>query len=98
MDDQDQQSSATRFLDAHPELREAMRQSEPFSRIRDQSALRVDEETQYIVRDDTLGGEDDLFLDALARGSAAQDDDDYRALYLGLDESLRSLVNSRLRR
>ena len=99
MEDHQQPSQATHFLDEHPELRAAMHRSGSFPRIREESAIVVDDETQYIVRGDALGSEDDLFLDALAKGSAAQDPEDvYRALYLELDEPLRSLLNSRLRR
>ncbi len=76
-----------------------MERSECFSRIRARSALSIDDETQYIVRGDTLGSEDDLYLDALAKGIHAQDPgSEYRALYLELDEPLRSLIHTRLRR
>lgn len=89
-------SSATEFLDSNAELRRAMRESKVFDRIKLQAAFQIDGERLYIVKSDALGGEDDLFLDALAEGSRKDAADELRrALFLELDDARRELLNKR---
>jgi len=95
MSDENQKSAATVFLDVHPEFRTAMATSRTFQEIKARATLNVDKETLYIVRGDTLGNEDDLYLDALARGAGSTVDDVYRQLFLELDEASRALIEGR---
>ena len=91
-------SSATRFLDAHPRLRRAMSESKTFGELKGRESLAVGGEVFYVVRGDTLGGEDELFLDALARGAQpAARDELSRALFLELSDELKEIVAQRLR-
>jgi len=95
-------SSATLFLDEHPELRAAMSASKKFAEIKGQTQLDVDGERLYVVRGDTLGEEDDLYLDALAKGSSPQGEGRLyalsRELFEELDDHLKSLIEQRLRK
>lgn len=91
-------SSATRFLDAHPELRRVMSASASFAELKARESLSVDGEVFYVVRGDTRGGEDELFLDALAGGAnPAARDGLKRALFLELSEQLREAVEGRFK-
>jgi hypothetical protein len=91
MADEKQRSAAARLLSAHPELRRTMVESKIFPRIRHQAGLPIDGEQLYIVMGDTLGTEEDLYLEALIRGAAGQGDLN-RALFNELDGRLRSVV------
>ncbi|HYJ81038.1 MAG TPA: hypothetical protein VEW03_15605 [Longimicrobiaceae bacterium] len=92
-------SSAERLVSQHPELRELMSRSSNFRHIKDEAVLSVDNTPEYIVRGDTLGSEEDLFVEALVRGAVAPDPDDpYRALFLELSETSRSVLQERLER
>lgn len=102
---ENERSFATRFLDEHPELRSAMARSQKLPELKKRLALPKDdatdenEEQLYIVKGDTVGSEDDLFVDALARGSnSATQDSVARELYLELDPSLKSLVLDQLKK
>ncbi|HLM60410.1 MAG TPA: hypothetical protein VK308_06390 [Pyrinomonadaceae bacterium] len=96
MSDRQWKSSATKFLDAHPELRRAMRDSKIFDRIKQSAALLVDDEEFYVVKGDVLGDADELFLDALAEGRRAETaDQTKRALFLELDDRQRTLLDER---
>lgn len=89
-------SSATKFLDAHPGLRLAMKNSAVFQAVKEKHALDIDKERFYIVKGDALGDEDELYLDALARGSKeASAGDLSRALFLELKEDEKKLLEER---
>jgi hypothetical protein len=90
-------SSAARFLDQHPRLRQAMAKSSSFAELKRAAALEVDGERLYLHRGDALGEEEDLYLDVLAKGLAAQGELERRVV-AELDEELRELVRRRLRR
>ncbi len=86
------------LLATHPHLREVMDRSSNFAKIKRQAALNIDDQVEYIVRDDTLGDEDTLFVEALVRGAASEEPDDvHRALYMELDEEVRALIDRRTR-
>lgn len=105
-------NDAGAFLAAHPSLAEAMRTSTAFDGIRRQALLDIDGERLYIVRGDTLGSEEELFVEALVRGAQhgvsggprpaptdpADPSDPDRALYLELTDEQRALVDERVRR
>lgn len=93
MPPQDEKSRAALFLDARPALRAAMKASEIFPELKKRKSLDIDDEQLYIVRGDTLGDEDDLYLDALVRGANPEGSDELsRRLFLELDEKSRSLI------
>jgi hypothetical protein len=93
------QSRAAIFLDAHPELREAQARSEVFPRIREQASLAVAGRQFYLVYGDTLGDEEELFLDRLARGARDQGADRLsRELFLELSPELQEVVRRELLR
>ena len=93
MADEELQSAAAQFFAAHPELRRAMSESKIFPKIRDQARLKVDGEELYIVMGDTLGKEEDLYLEALIRGAAGQGHLN-RALFEELDDNLKNIIVS----
>jgi hypothetical protein len=91
------QSRTAIFLDAHPDLREAQAQSEAFPRIREQASLAVAGRQFYLVYGDTLGDEEELFLDRLARGARDQGADRLsRELFLELSPELQEVVRREL--
>jgi hypothetical protein len=94
MADEELRSTAAQFFAAHPEFRQAMSASQIFPKIRDQARLKVDEEELYIIRGDTLGDEEDLYLEALIRGAAGQGDLN-RALFEELDDHLKNMISRR---
>ncbi len=76
-----------------------MRSSSAFEAVKREAALDIDEERLYIVRGDTLGTEEDLFLEAVVRGAQRDDSEDpYRQVYLELGEEGRALVDERVER
>ncbi|MEZ0240424.1 MAG: hypothetical protein ACAH65_06470 [Chloroflexota bacterium] len=75
-----------------------MRSSKAFAAIREAAALEIDAERLYIVRGDTLGDEEDLFLETLVRGAQADDPKDRnRTVYLELDKETREVIQGRVR-
>jgi len=97
--DEEIKSPATVFLDAHPELRRMMSESEDFAELKKQAELEVDEDKFYIVKGDVLGGEDELYLDALAAGAkSASQDELRRRMFLELSDDLKSAVMKRFNR
>jgi len=69
-----------------------------FAAVRDRSALEIDEERLYIVHGDTLGDEEDLFVETLIRGAQTSDPSDpNRAVYLDLDDEMREVIEQRVR-
>jgi hypothetical protein len=99
MIDREPKSSATKFLDSHPELRRLMRESKNFDEIKLRAAIQFDEvedECLYIVKGDAFGNEDDLFLDSLAEGSREDSANELnRVLFLELDDAQRALLRKR---
>jgi hypothetical protein len=88
----DARSNARLFLDAHPALDRARAQSTIWPRIKAEARIRIGGEEMYAVGGDTLGGEDELFLDRLARGSRESSDPLSRALFAELPDTLQSVV------
>ena len=94
---------ANRVLDENPDLRSAMTQSEKFTELKDRFGLdEVAGKKVYLVND-TQGDEDDLYVDALAKGVKASlknkteaVDDIYRELYLELDDRLRAVAEDQI--
>ena len=91
MADEEFRSAARRFFTAYPEFHQAMSESKIFPKIRDQARIAVDAEDLYITRGDTLGEEEDLYLEALIRGALRQGDLD-RALLEELDDRLKNII------
>ena len=99
MNDAEPKSPATKFLDSHPQLRSAMRESKIFDEIKTRAALKIDGELLYIVKGDALGEEDDLFLDALAEGSREGAANELkRVLFLELNDEQKALLKERFRK
>lgn len=102
MSDESVKSSAAKFLDEHPELRAAMSESKMFQELKGHSAMDVDGERLYVVRGDTLGDEDDFYLDSLIKGSSPQGEGEIyslsRELFLELDDRLKNLILERLKK
>ena len=91
-------SDAKAFVRSHSGLARAMRSSKAFASIREAAALEIDAERLYIVRGDTLGDEEDLFLETLVRGAQAKDPQDpNRRVYLELDKRMREVIDQRVR-
>jgi hypothetical protein len=88
----DARSNARIFLDAHPALDRARAQSTVWPRIKAESQIHIGGEEMYTVAGDTLGGEDELFLDRLARGTRESADSLSRALFVELPETLQIVV------
>jgi hypothetical protein len=95
MADKELRSVTARFFAGHPEFRRAMSESKIFSQIRDQARLNVEGEELYIIRGDTLGEQEDLYLEALIRGAATQGDLN-RALFEELDENLKNIIRGQV--
>jgi hypothetical protein len=75
-----------------------MAESPAFAEVRERAALEIDDEPLYIVRGDTLGDEEELFVETLARGVHSDDPNDpNRVVYLGLDDELQEVVRQRIR-
>jgi hypothetical protein len=86
------------LLAAHPELRAVMERSETFRRIAERARLVLDGRVHYLVRGDTLGSLEELFVDALSRGSSPTGSDALcRELFLELPPELRSAVQRGVR-
>jgi hypothetical protein len=93
------QTRAERFLAERPALREARGRSTVWPDILTSAAVRIRGERLYVVRGDTLGGEDELFLDRLARGAREAGSDPLsRALFLELPPELQEIVQRDLLR
>jgi len=73
-----------------------MAASRSFTELKGRKLLGNDEEEEeqlYIVRGDTLGGEEELYVDAIFRGSNPEGSDELsRRLFLELDERSQSLI------
>lgn len=92
-------SDASRFFAASRGLEEAMKASTAFEEVKREAALDIDGERLYIVRGDTLGSEEDLYLETIVRGAQRDDPNDpYRRVYLELDDELRTRVDERVAR
>jgi hypothetical protein len=96
---EDRPARPAELLAMHPHLREVMDRSSTFAAIKQRATLNIDDQVEYIVRDDTLGDEDELFVEALLRGaSSSEPADPYRALYMELDEDARAIIDQRTRK
>jgi hypothetical protein len=85
------------LLEALPELREIMDRSGTFQRIAERARLVIDGRIHYLVRGDTLGDLEELFVDALSRGSSPEGSDPLsRALFLELTPRLQQAVCHRV--
>ena len=90
-------SRAALFLQAHPALTDARASSSAWPRIREEAALTVAGRRLFLIAGDTLGGEEDLYLDRLARGAGEAGSDPLsRELFLGLSPELQTLVRREL--
>jgi hypothetical protein len=90
-------SDASRFFAANRGLEHAMKGSTAFQEVKREAALDIDDERLYIVRGDTLGSEEDLYLETIVRGAQRDDPNDpYRRVYLELDDELRMRVDERV--
>ncbi|MFN2515294.1 MAG: hypothetical protein ABR556_03695 [Pyrinomonadaceae bacterium] len=99
MPGKDEKDAATLFLDENPELRTSMSKSKKFSELKKRSLLFIDGEQLYVVKGDTLGNEQELYLDGLIKGSnPANQDELYRELFLELDDNGKSLIMERRKR
>ena len=100
MPDQDYKGFATQILNDHPELRDAMAQSEKFSDLKRRRLIdEVEGEKIYLVND-TQGGEEDLYIDSLAKGAKARpggrSENIYHELYQELDDRLKVIVKEKI--
>ena len=90
---------ASTFLQGHPDLDAARNDSKIWEKLKKQYAIEALGSDAYLVRGDTIGDHDDLYLDALARGSAPQSPDPLaRRLYEELPPGLQQLVLRELRK
>lgn len=99
------ETAASKLIDEHPDLGGVMERSQKFAELKKRLALPKDdeenkeEEQLYIVRGDTVGDEQELFIDALARGSNPETQDVLaRELFLEMDEPLQALIMGRFRK
>jgi hypothetical protein len=87
------------LLRAHPELRRQMEASSRFARLAARKRIALDGRVHYIVRGDTLGDLDELYVDALVRGAApGSADADARALFDELPAELKPIIERKLHR
>ena len=89
-------STARIFLDAHPDLWAARERSGLWPRIKADASVRPAGVELFVVAGDTLGGEEELFLDRLARGARPSADPLSRALFLELSTPLQAEVRREL--
>ena len=91
-------SGAREFVQSHPGLVRVMASSEAFASIKDGAALEIDGVREFIVRGDTFGEEEDLFVETLVRGAQSTDPNDpSRVVYEQLDDELRAVVDERVK-
>jgi hypothetical protein len=95
--DEAHRDTARIFFEQHPELRHALRRSAVWPRVREEAGMTIQGQTMYAIAGDVLGGEEDLFLDRLARGARPAGADPLsRALFLelapDLEEALQALL------
>lgn len=79
------------FLAGRPRLRDLLAGSEAFRRIKQDALVEMDGEELYIVRGDTLGSEEELFVEAVVRGAAGQGEAQ-RQLFAEIDPAERNLL------
>jgi hypothetical protein len=81
------------FLREHPQLDAARASSSVWPMLRDNAALMLFGKPVFVVAGDTLGDENDLYLNELARGAADRDESSLsRALFMELSPDLRAVV------
>lgn len=64
--------------------------------VKSEAQAEIDGEMLYVVKGDTLGGEDELFVEAVIRGAVGQGQLN-REVFEELDESDRELILNRFR-
>ena len=84
-------STTARFFAAHTELRRKMAASSAFPRVKQANLLEIDGEELYIVKGDALGDEEELYVEAVIRGAAGQDELN-REVFAELDDEERELI------
>jgi hypothetical protein len=85
------------FLKRHPQLQQMRRDSATWQQVKDKYRLKDLDVGLYLVRGDTLGDEDDLLLDVLARGSVPQGPDPLaRRLFDELSAETKQAVRNEL--
>jgi len=68
-----------------------MAESEAFREIKRAAFVEIDGEELYIIRGDTFGGEDDLFVEAVIQGAAGQGEAN-RRLFAELEPAERDSI------
>src|SRR5271165_6913249 len=90
--------SSAAFLEAHPELKAARERSAVWDHVMKRYAVEGLGPDSYVVRGDTIGDRDDLFVDALARGSSPDSPDRLaRQMFEELPQELQRLILRELR-
>ena len=88
---------AREFLMRYPELMQLREHSPTWRQLKDRYQLKDLDGDVYLVRGDSLGDQDDLLIDALARGSAEAGSDALaRRLFEELPAHLRQAVKEKL--
>ncbi|MEO8076113.1 MAG: hypothetical protein ABI818_07275 [Acidobacteriota bacterium] len=88
---------ATKWLDEHPQLRTAMARSAVWPRVKREAAVTIRGQPMYVVAGDTLGGEEELFLDRLARGAREAGADALsRELFQEQSQAVQAIVLTQL--
>jgi hypothetical protein len=91
--------SSIAFLEANPGLLQARDRSAVWEQLMRRDAVDALGPDSYLVRGDTIGDRDDLYVDALARGSSPESPDPLaRRLFEELSTDLRQLVLRELRK
>ena len=89
--------SSREFLNRHPEIEQMRDRSQTWSQVKDQKRMKGLDGDLYVVRGDTMGDEDDLLVDTLARGGAPQTSDPMaRSLFEELSPEMQKSVRSEL--
>lgn len=87
-------SSTADFIASHPDIRQRMAESEAFERVKSQARVEIDDEVLYIVKGDTLGEEDELFIETVIKGANDQGSLN-QEVYRDLSEDQRRLILER---
>lgn len=87
-------SSTADFFASHPDIRQRMAESEAFERVKSQARVDIDDEVLYIVKGDTLGEEDELFIETVIKGANDQGSLN-QEVYRDLSEDQRRLILER---
>lgn len=86
--------SGTRFLERYPELRSVQNSSRTWAELKDRYRL---DDSVYLIQSDAQGDENDLLIDALARGASPVANDELaRKFFLELPEPLQQVVQKEI--